>query len=149
MQSVTDSKYDLTDDTSYTMSTTANYPLDTAAAITVVTPTYVPSPTDTYPLDILYVKATQTLTGYLENIFTQASVSTSCSISGSSVITYSIQQYQSNPLPSWVTWDSATSKINVLPPSVTSNQIYYFSVVATVASPAATIATPVSLQILN
>ena len=88
-------------------------------------------------------------TGYLENRAAQLDIQPSCSVAGVTTITYTIGAYESYPLPTWVTWNTTANKVDISPPDVSSDQTFYFSVIASIPSVSVTIATPVSLQILN
>ena len=73
----------------------------------------------------------------------------SCSISGSTSITYSINNYITSTAPSWVSIDSVSGKLTIIAPEVTSNTEYDFYVYSSISGLVNLIQKEIKLTILN
>lgn len=62
------------------------------------------------------------------------SVDLTCSSSGGTAITFAIAQYNSEPIPTWVNINGATSKLTGTTPNVTSTTTYNFLINASSAA---------------
>ena len=64
----------------------------------------------------------------LENHSTTIDLTLTCSISGTTSITYSLIQNDGNPVPSWITINPTSQKLEMNTPEVTSDTTYTFSI---------------------
>lgn len=64
----------------------------------------------------------------------EVSLDLTCTVTGTTPITYSLQQHQVFTLPSWVTLDGTTKKLIIDAPDISTTSIFMFNVISTTGS---------------
>jgi hypothetical protein len=75
---------------------------------------------------------TKLFSSLIELQFYSKSIDLTCSISGGTVVTYSLQQNGVNSLPGWVILDDTNALLNITTPSVDIDTNYTFNIISTV-----------------
>ena len=133
--------------------TIGGYTIAAAATVTPTTPTYTNQ-------TVVYVQGTtttsniytQTLTqslSVIESTNTSITPDLSCSFSGTVSITYSLSNYGSSTVPSWVTINSSSGILTVTSPSVTADTEYSFYVSSIISGVSSPVLKLVKLKVLN
>ena len=128
-QILTNSDYPLTSDsiTTTTASTVATSPVMT---FTVDTSSFYYPDATTYTTDISFWLNTL----YYTQSDKTVNIPLTWSVSGSTSISYSIQQYSTYELPSWVSLDSTNMILTINAPTISATTIYGLKIVSTINS---------------
>ena len=81
----------------------------------------------------VYLRSNDQLISVVQNSNLQIVPSLTCSISGATAISYSLESYSGSQVPSWVTIDKNTGQLNISAPeidAITTFRFYINSVVA-------------------
>ena len=112
------------------ISTQSGQAIASSGSPDVYLPSYL-SPTVTYSslftFEVVYQINEQSLS-VVENNILKIIPDLTCSLSGSTTILYSINNYMSSIAPSWISINSDTGELTITPPTVNSNTEYYFYV---------------------
>lgn len=122
----------VTEDPTITLPPTT-FSIYNAAAVTVTPVTLTegvatPIPVLNTTYDVFYNLDTVIENGLMEAVPRAVPLTLSCSISGSSTLTYTLVPGDANPVPAWVTLDLANSKLDVLPPYHATTSVYTVAV---------------------
>jgi len=99
----------------------------TNTAFTMTTETYEANVTDSYINYVVDLLEDQHITlGHSESF--DESISLSCTTDSLSTLTYALVEYQSQPIPSWVSIDFTNGKITGTAPYVSSSTQYVFAI---------------------
>lgn len=126
--------------------TTATTVYSSAGIYTIKTATY--SFNSSYISDIYYQLADQSIS-VAESIKLTISPDLPCSSSGSTAITYSINNYELITAPSWVSIDSSTGLLSISTPSVDADTQFIFNVNSAISSSTGPVQKLIKLTVVN
>jgi hypothetical protein len=117
-------------------------PVDNTTSAPSVTVTDSPAPTEEtttaktpvgspFVSDLSLQEVNKTFSNLVESTTYSKSIDLTCSVSGSSTISYVLQANAPHPLPGWVSLDPTNKLLNFKTPEVSSNTNYTFNIVAT------------------
>ena len=113
-----------------TIFTQSGQTITSSGSPSVSSPSY-SSPTVTYSslstFEVVYQINEQSLS-VVDNNILKIIPDLTCSLSGSTTISYSINNYMSSIAPSWISINSDTGELTITAPTVNSNTEYYFYV---------------------
>ena len=85
---------------------------------------------DKYVSDIHYFVNDEFYLTIAEQTYNELYPDLTCSASGSTIVTYSVQKYNSMEIPSWITFDSSLGQIKVDAPSINATTDYLFYIIS-------------------
>ena len=85
-----------------------------------------------YTSDVYFLTQDQSIST-LENNYVQITPNLPCSSSGLTAITYTLVEYNGNPIPSWVSIDSSSGVLTLNTPDVSSDTEYSISVSSSIS----------------
>ena len=138
---------DILPDSGQTIGTTSSLTISTPSPMyTLATVNYILSTSSTS--DVIYQTDNQS-PSVLENLSTQVIPDLTCSISGSTSITFSLSNYISSSVPVWITINSSTGALQVNAPEVSSDSEYKFYIVSTVSGMPTSSQKLIKLTVMN
>ena len=103
----------------------------TQTDISLSTTSITASTSATYSSDLVTNTITYTNSSLDEQTYYQIDVDLSCSINGSTSITYELVSYNGNSVPDWITLDSANFRLTGTTSDIDANTQYIFAINAT------------------